>query len=211
MSRRCSAPTLPCLALARAVAAAGLVAALGGCREAKVAHYRVPHENVEEAPPAPAPGDMAATAVPTAAGEGLKWSVPGHWRAKPAAAMRKATYAVPGEGGEGDLSVTAFPGDVGGELANLNRWRNQIHLPPLAPADADRAVTRFESHGLKFAVAEFASSEGAAPVRVLGAIVPVGDATWFFKLSGPDALVAREREAFLAFLRTVEAPTPAVP
>ncbi|MBS0663811.1 MAG: hypothetical protein JSR48_11150 [Verrucomicrobia bacterium] len=206
MSRR-FVPTFLVKAVPRGLLAAGLLAVLGGCREAKIAHYRVPHENVEEPPAATGPGsDMTATAVPTAADGGLKWTAPAHWRAKPAGAMRKASFAVPGEGGEGDLSVTAFPGDVGGELANLNRWRNQLRLPPLAPADAAGAVTRFESHGLRFAVAEFVNTGGSAPVRMLGAIVPVGDNTWFFKLSGPDALVAREKAAFLAFLHTVEAP-----
>ncbi|HND63170.1 MAG TPA: hypothetical protein PLB90_16950 [Opitutaceae bacterium] len=210
MSRRRPIPPRLFPSAARALLAGTALVLLAGCRDAKVAHYRVPHENVDEAPPAPA-ADMAATAVPTAAGDGLKWTVPGHWRAKPAGAMRKASYAVPGDGGEGDFSVTAFPGDVGGELANLNRWRSQIHLPPLASADVAQAVTRFDAHGLKFTVAEFANTDGPAAVRVLGAIVPVGDATWFFKLSGPDALVSREKEAFLAFLHTVEAPAPAAP
>jgi hypothetical protein len=41
---------------------------------------------------------------------------------------------------------------------------------------------------------------------MLGAIVPVGDATWFFKLSGPAALLEREKPAFLEFLKTVKAP-----
>ena len=36
-----------------------------------------------------------------------------------------------------------------------------------------------------------------------GAIVPLNGETWFFKLLGPDALVAQQKPAFLEFLRTV--------
>src|SRR4051812_22881438 len=115
-----------------------LVAGLSGCRDAKVAYYRVPKEKVEE-PPASAsatPGhSMADTAVPTAQGADLTWTAPAAWKSKPAGAMRKGSFAVTGENGEtADLSITAFPGDVGGDLANINRWRGQIQLPPITDA-----------------------------------------------------------------------------
>jgi hypothetical protein len=150
---------------------------------------------------------MAGTAVTKADGPGLRWTAPAHWQSRPAAAMRKATYAVPGEGGAmGDLSVTAFPGDVGGELANLNRWRGQIALPPLAAADAEGAVTRVSPHGLAVTLVDFSGGPADQPVRLLGAIVPYDGATWFFKLTGPADLVAREKPAFLALVQSLSAP-----
>jgi hypothetical protein len=42
---------------------------------------------------------------------------------------------------------------------------------------------------------------------VLGALVPHAGATWFFKLDGPDAVVAREKSAFIAFLQTLRPAT----
>src|SRR5882724_4414392 len=117
---------------------------LSACRDPKVTSYRVPKETPEPLPPIltgalPAgsspstPGsDMAATAVPTASGDGLAWTAPANWTVKPASAMRKGSYRVPGpDGTDADLSITAFPGDVGGRLANVNRWRGQLELPPL--------------------------------------------------------------------------------
>ena len=186
------------------------------CREAKVASYRVPKEKPEELPSATAPAapgmDMAGTAVPTASGADLIWTAPAHWKAKAAAAMRKGSFSVPGENGaDADLSITAFPGDVGGELANLNRWRGQIQLPPLQEADLAGVTTRSTHHGLTFIVVDFVSPSATKPARILGAIVPYNHATWFFKLTGPAALVAREKPAFLAFLQTVSAPAPATP
>jgi hypothetical protein len=163
-------------------------------------------------PPSPtmaqAPGgSMANTAVPTASGQDLTWTAPGDWIAKPASAMRKATFAVPGDSGaEAELSITAFPGDVGGELANLNRWRGQVQLPPLANPTDSTDVTRFEQGGLKFTLADFSGAPSASPQRILGAIVPVGDATWFFKLSGPTAVIDQQKGAFVTFLKTIQAP-----
>lgn len=115
--------------------------------------------------------------------------------------MRKATYAIGPEGGAtAELAVTAFPGDVGGEVANVNRWRGQIELPPLAEAEIAATVTRREAHGLNIGVVDLG---GAGSMRMLGAIVPFGKATWFFKLLGPEALVAGEKAAFLEFVATI--------
>ena len=41
---------------------------------------------------------------------------------------------------------------------------------------------------------------------MLGVMVPHGGATWFYKLTGPAALVAGEKPAFLAFVQTLSAP-----
>jgi len=192
--------------------------ALPACREGRVADYTVPKEKDPELPPAeaggaqggdsqPGPGGgMAGTAVPTAGGASLLWTAPAAWRQKPATAMRKGSYDVPGADGVADLSITAFPGDVGGELANLNRWRGQVGLPPLSDAEVPGAVVRVQSNGLPFVVVDLASTQSQK--RLLGAIVPFGDGTWFFKLMGPDKVVAAQKTAFLDFLRTVK-PGPA--
>jgi hypothetical protein len=194
---------------------AATVALLASCRDAKVAAYRVPSEKPDPLPPiltgaaAPSGGGMAAASVPTAQGPGLTWVAPEHWKPKPASAMRKGSYLVPGgNGAEADCSVTAFPGDVGGELANFNRWRNQLGLAPLPQKDMNELVARLEQNGLKFAVVEFVNRGSDKPQRVIGALVPYEGATWFFKLTGPEELVAREKPAFFAFLQTVKPAAP---
>jgi hypothetical protein len=190
---------------------------LAACREARITSYRVPKEPAATPPPAPtegalppghpavAPGagtDMASAAVPKAAGPNLLWTAPAAWTPKPPSAMRKGSYTVRGPEGEGDLSIAAFPGDVGGDLANINRWRGQLGLPAVERLDG--VVEPLEANGLHLIVFDGAN-DGR---RMLGAIVPRPGETWFFKLAGPDALVAREKPAFLDFLRTVHAPAP---
>lgn len=171
-------------------------------------HDHAAHAAPAAAPSTPAPAappatDMANTAVRTAGGPGLRWTAPADWQSKPASAMRKATFVLPAPGGATtELAVTAFPGDVGGELANVNRWRNQLGLAPLATPDLATAVTRRTHNNLNFAIVDFP----AGSQRLLGAIVPFGNDTWFFKLTGPDAAIAAQKPAFLAFLETVQAP-----
>ena len=182
---------------------------LAGCRDPQITTYRIPKEKEPAPPPAasapPAAGaTMANTPVTTAEGPGLTWSAPDHWTAKPASAMRKGSYAITGDAGAmADLSITAFPGDVGGDLANINRWRGQIQLPPLAAGDLAGATTHLDYNGLHLTYVDLTSASTTAPQRVLGAIVPLGDATWFFKLSGPAPLIAREQAAFADFLKTI--------
>lgn len=206
-----------------------------GCRDAKIVSYRVPKEtpppaaaNAQSADPhaglgippvnasaAPAaatpaaPGGMASTPVPTATGGDLTWTAPARWQSRPASAMRKATFIIPGDtaGQQAELAVTAFPGDVGGNLANLNRWRNQLQLAPVTASELGSALTHLDAGPLHLDIAELLGPEpadGKPRQRVLGAIVPFNGATWFFKLTGPDALVAREKDAFLAFLQTIQ-------
>ena len=209
---------LPLPALACALGALSLAA----CRKDEIVTYRVIHESAPAAqPPLPAatqagtmPGiagplspqaTMAGTAVTTADGPGLAWTVPSGWTAGPERPMRKATLLIPGEGGGpgAELSITAFPGDVGGNLANVNRWRQQLSLPPITQAELGSALQPLELGGLHVDLVELVGPGSPPAQRVLGAIVPHAGATWFFKLTGPDAVVAREKPAFLTFLQSV--------
>lgn len=215
-------PFIPRVAAAAAVLA---VVCFTGCRERDVTAYRAPKDRAaaapagpvamsgalpdghppldSAAPPAQPGGGMAGTTMPTAEGEDLTWTAPAGWTAAPGRAMRKGSFIVTGASGTADVAITAFPGDVGGELANVNRWRGQMQLPPIAAAELEPAFTRFESHGLRFAVVDLAGG-GDGGSRMISALVPHGGATWFFKMTGPDALVAGEKPAFLEFLHSVQ-------
>ena len=155
--------------------------------------------------PASGPMTMANTTLPSSAvssGNALVWSAPSSWTEKPLGPIRKGSFAV----GDADLAITAFPGDVGGLLANLNRWRGELQLEPLTNADLPTATVTVPTAdpALKCLVVDIAGTPGSAPTRTLGAILPVGSDTYFFKLKGPDATVAAAKNDFLAFLATVK-------
>ena len=175
--------------------------ALAGCRDSSVVSYRIP----KEADPVPkqtaAAGHDHADHAEAGHAHDLTWTAPASWRAKSGSAMRKGSYAVgPDNDSAADLAITAFPGDVGGELANVNRWRGQISLPPIDAAELPAVLTRFEANGLAIAYLDIANG----PQRMLAAFVPHEGATWFVKLTGPDAVVAAEKPAFVDFLNTLK-------
>jgi hypothetical protein len=195
-----------------------------GCHKTDIGSYRVPKEKDGQLPvtvaneaagsgaPVAAAAGMAGTPVAVAGGPGLIWTAPASWTPKPLGAMRKGSYTLTGNAGAtADLSITAFPGAVGGEFANVNRWRNQLSLPPVAESDLDAAVTRFSQNGLTFTLVDLVGSDAANPQRMLGAMTPYEGGMWFFKLTGPDALVTTTKPAFIEFLKTVKAAAPVAP
>lgn len=153
---------------------------------------------------------MAGASLPAAAlssSNALNWTAPAGWIEKPLGPVRKGSFTVrDANGTEADLSITAFPGAVGGLLANLNRWRGELQLAPIAEADlaANTTVIAPPSSPLRFTLVDFAGTPASTPTRTLGAILPVGGDTYFFKLKGPDATVAAAKADFLAFLATVK-------
>ena len=188
----------------------------GGCRDSEVASYRIPKDSeptapmemAENAPIERASSSMSDASVASATGSSLIWMAPVGWESKPASAMRRGSYLIKGEGSEeADLSITVFPGAVGGELANINRWRAQLALPPIQESDLNAAVTRTTTPDFTFTIVDCSSTD-ANPRRILGAMTPFKGAMWFFKVSGPDLLVASIKPAFLEFLNSVKSPPP---
>lgn len=160
-----------------------------------------------------AAGSAAASASSTdnAASErpAVPWTVPAGWEEKPASGMRVASYAVKRpDGRSADISVVAMGGGAGGELENVNRWRDQIGLEPATEADlaglrsivpaGNRQVVVYELDGKK------AVLEGKYAARTLAAILPAGEMTVFFKMTGENALVAEQKPQFLAWLKSVD-------
>ena len=159
-------------------------------------------------PPVNNTGDMhgasqiAGAVIPTAEGRDLLWTVPAGWESKPGASMRKGSYRVKAAKAEADLAITAFPGATGGLDANLNRWRGQVGLAPLPPAEVTAAVEKFEANGLSFIVVDY---QGPA-TQLLGAIVAYNENSWFFKLTGPTATVSAAKADYRQFLHSIKAP-----
>lgn len=151
----------------------------------------------------PHPAFMVESSGPDSAAA-LNWHAPPDWRPKPANSMRKGSYTVSRDGVDADLSITAFPGDVGGLAANINRWRGQVGLQPVEEADIGALTQAISANGLRFTLVDLAGSDSAGQQRIMAALVSWQGATWFFKMTGPSALVEGEKPAFVAFLGSVQ-------
>jgi hypothetical protein len=145
---------------------------------------------------APAP---AASVAP--AGDGsVTWQLPEGWALAKGSSARYATIAISGgDGSKGELAVTHFPGDVGGDLANVNRWRSQIGLEPVDEAALATSVAEITAGPKSIKMVDATGPQ----TRCAAGWVAHGGETWFFKFTGPDALVGAEKAKFTAFLESV--------
>ena len=128
------------------------------------------------------------------------YTVPEGWEEFPPQSVRKANFRVGGESGSAEIAVTVFPGDVGGMLANVNRWRSQIGLEAINQ-EGIRAVARpftISNHG-----AMLVNLQGPEQ-SILGGILSFHGSTWFFKMQGATGTVAEQAEALEVFLSSVQ-------
>jgi hypothetical protein len=188
--------------------------AAGDAAHAQADHAGLPLENSGALPPGhPAVGgeQPGAAGQPAAAGEKVQiegitsYTLPAGWQVdtRPRA-MRAATIVV-GEGG--DLAVTRLGANFGDKLANVNRWRAQAGLGPVTdPAEAGgQEVGLAQGPATMY---DFAGPESAGPgrKRLLVAVVqfPKAESVWFFRLLGPFDVVAKNKPAFEAFVRSLK-------
>ena len=167
---------------------------------------------------APPPG---LPPVPEGAGTGeaaLAWTAPSGWISeKPASAMRRAQYKVPGSAGDGECVVFYFgPGQGGDPMANAKRWSDQFALADGSPAESAMKTSEIVVGGLKVFVVEVAGTykggmtmtpapaEPKPGYRLLGAVAPGPDANWYFKFTGPDATVVAQRDAFMSMVKSLK-------
>lgn len=128
------------------------------------------------------------------------WDVPASWQEVAPSSMRMASFEVR-EGAELlDISVTSFPGDVGGLTANVNRWRGQLNLPPSTPEAIEQSAQTLRTLSGDATVLEFSNGS----VSTLVATLRHDGASWFVKMTGPAALAEREAQNFRAFVRSID-------
>jgi hypothetical protein len=143
---------------------------------------------------------MAAMPPQDAAAPQIKWNTPKGWTEVPPSSMRYASFSAPdGDGGQIDVSVVTFAGDGGSDADNINRWRGQIGL---APADENSVNSQIAP--LKTADTTFATTDiSGAKARTIAAWTRRDGRVWFFKATGPNAAVEKEKPNFVKFIESV--------
>jgi hypothetical protein len=142
---------------------------------------------------------------------GLGWDAPAEWEKRPDQAMRIVTLAPKGTTGA-ECYITILGGSGGGVEPNLNRWRQQMGQPPL-DSKALAALETIQVLGRDAKLIEvtgnFTDMEGNKKVEsagLLGVVCPVEGALLTIKMTGPSDVIARERDRFLAFCRSLRLP-----
>ena len=171
----------------------------------KSVHFTAGGSEPQVAAAATRPAETAP--APTADDGSPKWTVPSDWVEKPASAMLFKSYSIAGDGGaSAAVTVSFFQGTVGGTLANVNRWRGQMGLGPVEEAQLNSVIGTLETSGGKGTSVDFEGADAKAGQRLVAVIVPHGENTWFYKLLGEKSLVAKEKDSFVNFVKTVQYP-----
>jgi hypothetical protein len=149
----------------------------------------------------------ATTATTTAESSSPQWSVPSNWVEKaPGAMLFKSFTIADNTGATAAATVSFLSGEGGGALANVNRWRGQMGLSPVAEDQFDGVADQLETAGGKATLVDFEGTDAKAGKRMVAIIVPHGENTWFYKLLGDKALVTKEKDSFVNFVKSVQYP-----
>ncbi len=188
-----------------------LVVLATGCNRDGVKVYHVENDDaITLPPPAAAPAAMPTTMpaglpVPDASAlPKLKYTLPDGWQEKAPSEMRVASFGISENGKTADISVIPLGGSAGGDFANVNRWRGQVGLPPLADDDL-HALAQKTAVGDQ--PADLYDLTGGAQ-RILAVILHRDDTAWFFKMTGDADLVEKQKAAFISFLKSIQFGTP---
>ncbi len=200
---------------------AGAVCGLGvagvllasGCGEDEAQVHEVP-EGVETIAEAERPQtEQRETREPTtgappegvgAAATEQPWSVPDSWsESADVPSMRLATLVIEDESGPVEVAISRFAGDVGGMLANVNRWRGQIGLGPVTEAELVGLIEPFQTPGFDGA---FLHIEGERQHMLVGSLYETGaDRTWFVRVLTEPEVASRLKDEVFAFARSFSA------
>ena len=207
MTRMMPRPSILHLRNASALCAGLLLPFFAGCRkDSDITVYRIPKDsggapNESSAVPPNAAPD--ADSAPASVG----WTLPAGWQEEPATGFLKGSFTVAGAGGQkAEVSVVSLPAADGGLLADVNRMRDRLQLPPITE-DGLTSGSMLPVDGQKVYFVDLVSGKAlpdGSKARTLNGILSLPGETWFFKMSGSDKLVEAQRNSFRQFLQSLK-------
>jgi hypothetical protein len=185
---------------------------LAGCGKGEPEYYEV--KEIKEVPKAVetehehAHAEVQAAAEAHGGSRDIKFSKPESWSEKvPGRMVLKSFQAGKPPEAVADVNVSAFPGDVGGQLANVNRWRRQLGLPPISEAELSGAITEIKVAGADAWQVDLSSDPEmvvhGSTARMVVTAIPHAGQTWFIKLTGIEGAVAGQLENYEAFVQSI--------
>ncbi len=88
----------------------------------------------------------------------------------------------------------------------MNRWRGQLQLDSWSQDELANAAKTLSVDGVEAPFVELIGQDvrTGEPSCTLGVIVPRGERSWFFKLTGDVGLAQREKANFEKFVQSVK-------
>ena len=130
----------------------------------------------------------------------LAWNVPQGWIEEPGKGMRVATFHTADNPREIDVSIVSLGGMAGGLESNLKRWLGQISVQ--VPDEQLQKFIRSAKDNI-FDLTQLQKGQPSAAKSMIAAMLNLGDATVFVKMTGTIEAVTRHENDFIALARSV--------
>jgi hypothetical protein len=151
--------------------------------------------------PAPPPAPRAPSALKS-------FKAPQGWTEIPnSQPPRMLAFTIGDADPKTEMIATRFGGNNAGSfLDNINRWRGQLGLQPVADAREVQMSDAKIGKGAEAVMVELHNPGGdkTPAKRMIVAIASSGGDLWFFKMTGPAEVVDKQRTAFDEFLKSLE-------
>lgn len=142
---------------------------------------------------------------PEPAGNAPKYTQPKEWTKAPNTVFSILAFQVAEADQKAIITVTPLAGPAGGMSANVNRWRaNDLGLPPVGQDEALKGVEAIEVDGTGGQYLDLTNPNTGK--RMLVVVVKRASVTWFIKMVGPSELVGKQKDAFMAFVKSLKLP-----
>jgi hypothetical protein len=157
-------------------------------------------------PPAPRSTDSAKVAPPPQGSVRLAaWKTPEGWTEQPGSnAMRVTSFRVGAGAQAAEVILSRIPqSNAGSFLDNINRWRGQVGLEPIADQKpGDMQTVNVAGHEALFL--SYTGPQSASTKQLMVAMDLEGPDFWFVKMVGPESVVSAQKDAFRQFLASMQ-------
>ena len=141
----------------------------------------------------------------------ISWDSPDSWiKSENTSSMRLASFQVPYYGYDpskidyADLSISILSGNGGGIKMNVNRWRNQVGLPPQTLNEIISSAQNLDNSIGAYQVFKIIN-KSSSDMAFICAVMPMKNNTIFIKLNIPKIGINLVEKDFLDFCGSFKA------
>ena len=127
----------------------------------------------------------------------LAFKEPEGWTKAPPKIFSLATFTAGTGDKQAEITVSAAGGDL---LANVNRWRGQIGLPPVDQEQLAKELAKIETLGTS---GDYVQLVGPSKT-IFGVVATVGGTQYFIKLTGDSETAELQKANFESFVKSLQ-------
>ncbi len=156
----------------------------------------------------PSGGAAASASSPRSGQSGsgqLAFDLPAGWKQADNDTFSVYAFLIEGEDAAARVTITplAASDDPTRMLANVNRWRGQVNLPPWTLEQSKKEVKEIPFMGGKAKLIEALPAGGSGLMGIIGVIGNQGNIAWFIKFKGDAELLKQKQDEFEQFVRSI--------